>query len=381
MQSPNAKSFNSSCHRAALLGLLCAGLLAFPPRASAIEDPPGCSRAHGGAGSTSQGGLNFNLGQAHVGDTVSVFPSLGMVSNACKAINATGTVYIATGLLTNFLVDVTLNPGVMVGCPTNALCQPGPYNFTITPGLVGAEVNTPLGAAAGVAKTVRAAENGFGTVLAGDINSQFFDYHTASIQIVTPCLRVAAQPAYLAGKTCFDPYGRIQFRGAVTNCGDITLTNVTVHASRGGAMQLLNPADGLPLPLPVTLASGGYAVFSNSFLPATGEISAGRATNGFTTAGTDTTVIGGPRASVTNTAATVFGICPRFIPGVAVKAVRPAFSGLTPGLRYQLQVSLDLEAWYDHELPFTATDTNMLDSSFFEVDLDPQLFFRLQVVP
>src|ERR1041385_713501 len=61
--------------------------------AYAIEDPPGCSQASGGLGNISQGGINFNLSQAHIGDTVPLFPSLGMVSNACKAINATGSVY------------------------------------------------------------------------------------------------------------------------------------------------------------------------------------------------------------------------------------------------------------------------------------------------
>ena len=380
IKKTNAKSLNYQRQVGALIGLLCAGLLALPVRVSAIEDPPNCSLAHGGAGNTSQGGINFNLAQAHVGDTIQVFPSLGMANNACRAISVTGAVYIATGPLTNFLVGVTLNPSELVACPANALCQPGPYNLTITPALVGAGVSTPLGGLPGVAKTVRAVENGSGIVLAGDSNEELSDFHSASIQIVTPCLQVLRQFAYPAGQTCFPANERIRFTGSVTNCGDITLTNVTVMDDRAGVMQLLNPADGSPLVPPVALAPGAYAVFSNSFLPTPVEVSAGKATNSITTTGTDITVIGGPRASVTNNANAGGAICP--IPGVVrVRAVRPAFSELTPGLRYQLQVSTDLEAWYDHELPFTATATNMLDSSYFDLDLAPQLFFRLQVIP
>src|SRR5437899_1515793 len=116
--------------RYATCALVLGGVLALAARALAGEDPPGCSLANGGAGNTSQGGINFNLTQAHVGDTVQVFPSLGMVANACRAINVTGAVYIATGRLTNFLENVTLDPGVLVSCPTGALCRPGPYNIT-----------------------------------------------------------------------------------------------------------------------------------------------------------------------------------------------------------------------------------------------------------
>ena len=363
-----------------LIGLLCCGWLALPAQVSADEDPPNCSLAHGGAGSVSQGGINFNLAQAHVGDTVPVFPSLGKVTNSCKAIHVTGTVYIATGLLTNFLVDVTLNPGVLVSCPENALCQPGPYNLTITPALVGAAVNTPLGGMPGLPKTVRAVENGVGTVKS-IYDEQLSDFHSTSIQIVTPCLQVAARYDYPAGMTCFEANVSIPFSGAVTNCGDITLTNVTVVANRGGAMQLRNPANNAPLPLPVTLAPGAFAIFSNSFLPTPVEVSSGKATNSMTATGTDTTAIGGPRASVTNNAAATCDICAPLAVVTVVKAVRPKFSNLTPGMTYQLQVSADLNAWYDQGLPFPATSTDMDYSEFFDVDLGRQLFFRLQLVP
>ena len=283
-------------------------MLALSPNASGIEDPPNCSLANGGAGSVSQGGINFDLPQAHVGDTVPVFPSLGKVTNSCKAINATGTVYIATGLLTNFLVDVTLNPGLLVSCPDNALCQPGPYNLTITPALVGAAVNTPLGGVPGLPKTVRAVENGSGTVQS-IFDEQLSDFHSRSIQIVTPCLQILQQFAYPAGPACFPTGERIRFTGSVSNCGDIALTNVVVMDDRAGAMQLLNPADGSPLVLPVSLTPGAYAVFSNSFLPTPMEVSTGSATNTLTATGTDTTAIGGPRATVTNRAAAFCDIC------------------------------------------------------------------------
>ena len=315
MKNRNERSFNYQRYTASLLSLLFAGLLVLPSPVRATEDPPNCSLAHGGAGSVSQGGINFNLAQAHVGDTVAVFPSLGKVTNSCKAINVTGTVYIATGLLTNFLGDVTLSPGVLVACPDNALCQPGPYNLTITPALVGAEVNTPLGGASGLPKTVRAVENGAGTVQS-IYDEQLSDFHTASIQIVTPCLQVTARYDYPVGMTCFEANISIPFSGAVTNCGDITLTNVTVLANRGGVMQLRNPTNNAVLAVPVTLAPGATAVFSNSLLPALNEACAGISTNTLTAIGTDTTAIGGSRATVTDNASMIWDIC--VLPGLVV---------------------------------------------------------------
>lgn len=43
-----------------------------------------------------------------------------------------------------------------------------------------------------------------------------------------------------------------------------------------------------------------------------------------------------------------------------IKAVKPSFSNLTLGVKYQLQVSLDLNTWYDQGLPFPATSTDMV---------------------
>src|ERR1041385_2606263 len=183
----------------------------------AIEDPPNCSLEHGGAGNISQGGLNFDKSVAHVGDLISVFPNLGMAAGACRAINATGVVYIASGPLTNFLENVTLDPGVLFVCPTNPLCRPGPYQFVITPALVGAPVNTPAGGAPGVPKIVRAAETGLGSVLTGDFPDQLADFHTASILIITPCLKVAATCDLAPGQNCFVPDAPVRFRGYVTN--------------------------------------------------------------------------------------------------------------------------------------------------------------------
>ncbi len=263
----------------------------------------------GGAGNTSMGGLNFSLAQAHLGDTVQVFPNLGMASNACRAINVTGVVYIATGPLTNFLVNVTLNPGTLVVCPTDTRCAPGPYHLLITPALVGASVLTPLGGAPGVAKTVRVAETGFGTVLAGAFNEQLSDFHTASIQIVTPCLQVVRTCDLPPGQTCFPPDVPVRFRGYVTNCGDIMLTNVTAVDSRAGPLQLFHPTSGAALTGNVTLPPGAFAVFSNSFLPTLSETCAGSAASLVTATARDTTVIGGPNAAVTNVLSAVCSIC------------------------------------------------------------------------
>ena len=305
----------------AICWLVISWLLILPARLSAVEDPPGCSFVSGGMGTTSQSGLNFELAQAHLGDTVRVFPSLGMVSNACKAINATGSVYIASGLLTNFIVDGTLPPGVLVSCPANALCQPGPYNVFITPGLVGAGVSTPGGGVPGQAKRVRAVAIASGSVLVGVENAELFEFHTASIQIVTPCLQVFATCDLQAGENCFGAGAPVHFRGYVTNCGDIALTNLTVLDDRAGALQLYAPTNGLPWTSTNRLLPGGYAVFTNSFLPTFQETLAGSAANLITATGRDITVIGGPRAAVTNVFAEGCGICAR--PAIVVTKTCP----------------------------------------------------------
>lgn len=69
-------------------------------------------------------------------------------------------------------------------------------------------------------------------------------------------------------------------------------------------------------------------------------------------------------------------------PRVALlKAVKPAFNNLTVGVKYQMQVSLDLTTWYNQGLPFTATATDMVCPWYYDVDSWSQLYFRLQVVP
>ena len=49
-----------------------------------------------------------------------------MASNACRAINVFGTIYIATGPLTNFLENVTLNPGRVDFLPGQRAVQARP---------------------------------------------------------------------------------------------------------------------------------------------------------------------------------------------------------------------------------------------------------------
>src|ERR1041385_4961959 len=150
---PHAESLN---WQKIALALGCFGIaswLLVPGRASATEDPPGCSAAHGGLGNNSVGGINFSLAQAHTNDIVTVLPTVGMPLGACRAINAFGIVYIATGPLTNFLINKELSPGSIVQCPRDTNCQPGPYNILITPALVGAGVTNPILNVDGAAKT------------------------------------------------------------------------------------------------------------------------------------------------------------------------------------------------------------------------------------
>ena len=328
MQNLTVKPLNSK-NRARDLGcLLTVGLLMSLGRVSAEEDPPGCSLANGGTGNTSQGGLNFTLAQAHVGDAVPVFPSLGMVAGACKAINVTGVVYVATGPLTNFLVNVTLVPGGLVACPANALCQPGPYNLLITSNMVGAGVDTPLGSASGFPKTVRAVETGLGTVLAGVFNDHLSDFHSASIDIVTPRIQVFKTCDLPPGQPCFNAGTPVRLRGYLTNSGDITLTNVVARDSRSGPLQLFNPTNGTALIGNVILPRGAYVVFSNSFLPTPAEICAGDAVSTVTATARDTTVIGGPNAAVTNSLSTSCAICtPPILALIKTCALVPAAPG------------------------------------------------------
>src|SRR5712671_5204354 len=172
-----------------IAGLVGSCLVGAPGVAWADEFPALCSKAHGGQGNTSTSGINFNFARAHVGDTVQVFPALGMVDGACQALHATGSVYIASGLLVNFLNDVTLNPGLIYECPTNTTppCTVGPYNVTITPALVGAPVVSPGGSINGAPKTVRAVQYSVSNqVRTGDPEETLNKFDTASITIVTP---------------------------------------------------------------------------------------------------------------------------------------------------------------------------------------------------
>src|SRR5712671_183018 len=304
--------------RRSLVPLLALGLVGLTLQsATADESPPFCAKADGGQGNTSTTGLNFANTKVHLGDTVQVFPTLGMVAGACTAEHATGSVYIATGKLVTFLDDVELLPNNIYQCPTNTSppCAPGPYNVLITPALVGTGVSSPGGSINGVPNTVRALQWSFSNqVRTGEPEETLDKLDTASISIVHPCILVQKFCNLPAGQTCFGPNDAIQFRGFVTNCGDITLTNVTVLDSRIGALVLLNPANGLPLnpgnPTgPVTLAVGAFATFTNSYAPTQQEICAGNATNVVTATGTDTSDIGGPRASVTNSSTAICPIC------------------------------------------------------------------------
>jgi len=61
-----------------------------------------------------------------------------------------------------------------------------------------------------------------------------------------------------------------------------------------------------------------------------------------------------------------------------IKAVKPSFSNLTIGTNYQLQVSTDLVNWTNYGSAFTATNSSMASTQYFDVPNWNQLFFRLQ---
>jgi hypothetical protein len=64
-----------------------------------------------------------------------------------------------------------------------------------------------------------------------------------------------------------------------------------------------------------------------------------------------------------------------------LKAVKPAFDGLSPGTNYQLQVSADMDSWTNQGAPFTATNTSMIYPQYWDVENWNRLFFRLEVAP
>jgi hypothetical protein len=64
-----------------------------------------------------------------------------------------------------------------------------------------------------------------------------------------------------------------------------------------------------------------------------------------------------------------------------LKAVKPSFSGLWPGNKYQLQLSGDMNTWTNHGSTFTATNDTMIYPQCWEVGNWGELFFRLEVSP
>jgi hypothetical protein len=220
----------------------------------------------------------------------------------------TGSIYIATGRLTNFLDDATLDPGIIVAGPP-APGEPGPFNLLITPALVGAGVTSPHGSIPGMPKMVLAAEVIDGTVLTGsspEILNAGLPW--ASVSIVSPAIQVVQNPAYLPGQTNFPVGADVQYSGYVTNTGDITLTNVMVVADRIGEVQLLKTIKSQLVPADGILVPGESASFAYSFRPTTEETSAGSAPSQLTVTAQDTTTIGGPNASVTNSTSTASAI-------------------------------------------------------------------------
>ena len=64
-----------------------------------------------------------------------------------------------------------------------------------------------------------------------------------------------------------------------------------------------------------------------------------------------------------------------------IRAVKPAFSGLSVGTNYQLQISGNLINWTNQGAAFTATTNSMIYPQYWDVDGWGSLFFRLQVTP
>jgi uncharacterized repeat protein (TIGR01451 family) len=115
------------------------------------------------------------------------------------------------------------------------------------------------------------------------------------------------------GKTCFVPGDNATYAGYVTNCGDINLTNVIVNDSRTGRLTLLDPVTGLPISTNpnggINLAVGTIANYTTSYTPSPAEFCSGSTSNFVSATGTDTSDIGGPNASVTNSTSATCPLC------------------------------------------------------------------------
>src|SRR5437899_8091415 len=80
MKNQTAKSFQLLSHTSAILVRVFVFLLASSLRVPAPEDPPGCGCNGGEFCNPTLGSLNFNVAQAHIGDTVTLIPSLGVAA-------------------------------------------------------------------------------------------------------------------------------------------------------------------------------------------------------------------------------------------------------------------------------------------------------------
>ena len=381
MKNPETKSFNHLSQSAAIIGLIV-GSLVLPVSLRAFEDPPGCSYNLMGNGASYQIGVNFGQAQAHIGDCVRVIPNFGMLAGACRAINVTGSLYIATGKLTNFLNNATLDPGFPV-VESHPPCEPGPYNVIITPALVGADVSSPRRTIPGQPKTVLAVEIVEGLALTGTPPEPFGgEVHSTSLAIVTPALQVTLLPAYPIGRTCFPRGANVQCTGYVTNTGDIALTNVTVMDKRtAGQLQLLNPANGLPLPVNATLEPGEYAMFASNFMPTPIENSGGSAASQITVTARDTTVIGGPNSWVTNSTSTTSIISPAAILTDATVMTDRKFSFNVigqAGVKYVVQETADLNAAVWVSLATNTASFNFVDEKAAQF---PRRFYQVVSLP
>lgn len=67
--------------------------------------------------------------------------------------------------------------------------------------------------------------------------------------------------------------------------------------------------------------------------------------------------------------------------GALVKQVNPAFTMLSLGANYQLQVSTDLNTWTNYGGVFTATNSTWRSTNSWDVDSWNHLYFRLQLAP
>jgi hypothetical protein len=219
-------------------GLACiAGLFfcLFPtPDARADQNPPGCTGS--GLGIF----LYTDSPDVHIGDTlnysITVFNGANVGPIVCNASSIMAFVVTPDGIS---------HPITLVH--TNMVNGQSDYYPSVVSYVVRAQDILPDG-------TVNATATDMGVIHQNNVNSEGGGNQGVNTMVSQPCIQIAAQCAGSIGEN-----GLITFTGTVTNCGNDTLTGVTITNFINGGQ--------FPVAFITNLLAGQTAAFGGSFVP------------------------------------------------------------------------------------------------------------------